>query len=295
MAPPDRRNRPEERRVSKTLLPEIVVPGRRLGRHVQHDPRSLAYRVGRTAEPTTVRWERRIPILDQGDLGACTGYATVGVLGTEPFYSLLSWGGVIPALGLTGDYAKSVYSAATKIDPFDGAWEPDDTGSDGLSVAKVITGYGLISGYRHITSIGEAHAAIQDGPFIVGTLWMSGMDQPNYAGIVKPSGTARGGHEYECLGYHASIDQWEFVNSWSEDFGLAGHFFMDTPSFEWLLGQQGDATPFVPITAPAPQPTPQPDAAQFPWADVDPWLSSPHWWKRATVAAKAVKAWKAGL
>jgi hypothetical protein len=40
-------------------------------------------------------------------------------------------------------------------------------------------------------------------------------------------------------------------------------------------------------------PTPQPETG-FPWADVEPWLASPHWWSKATVAAKAVKAWKAG-
>jgi hypothetical protein len=274
----------------RTLLPEIVVPGRRLGRHLNHDPRSLAYRVGRTAEPRTVRWERRIPILDQGNLGACTGYATVGVLGTEPYYSTLA-----SRVWPWPDLARRIYSDATKIDPFDGEWEPDDTGSDGLSVAKTAKNLGYISGYQHITSIGEAHAAVQDGPFIVGSLWMSGMDQAESRdfGTVEPTGTPRGGHEYECLGYDANLDLWEFANSWSTDYGDDGYFRMTTPSFTWLLGQQGDATPFVPITAPAPQPTPQPETG-FPWADVEPWLDSPHWWKRATVAAKAVKAWKAG-
>lgn len=270
----------------KTLLPEIVVPGRRLGRHVRHDPRSLAYRVGRTAEPKTVRWERRIPILDQGDLGACTGYATVGVLGTEPFAFM--------DRRSPDELARFIYSEATRIDPFDGAWEPDDTGSDGLSVAKVATSNGWISGYRHITSIGEAHAAIQDGPFIVGTLWMSEMDQPNSDGIVTVGGYPRGGHEYECLGYDAARDLWEFPNSWSTDFGDGGYFRMDTPSLTWLLGQEGDATPFVPITAPAPQPTPPDPVAAFPWPEVEPWRQSPHWWRRATVAAEAITAWKSG-
>lgn len=270
--------------MSKTLLPEIVVPGRRLGRHLQHDPRSLAYRVGRTAEPRTVHWERRIPILDQGNLGACTGYATVGVLGTEPF-SVFDHRS-------PDALARYIYSEATKIDPYDGSWEPDDTGSDGLSVAKVVTLQGFISGYRHITSIGEAHAAIQDGPFIVGSLWMSGMDSPK-GGLVEPTGTARGGHEYVCDGYVVGADMWEFTNSWGLGYGIDGHFLMSTESFAWLLGQQGDATPFVPITAPAPQPAPDPLAA-FPWPQVEPWLASPHGWSKSTKAAKAVKAWKAG-
>ena len=134
----------------KTLLPEIVVPGRRLGRHVQHDPRSLAYRVGRTAEPKTVRWERRIPIFDQGNLGSCTINAQLGVLGTDPFYDLL------PADVQTALHSPDVqqrlvqplYREETKLDPFDGAWEPDDTGSDGLSAAKVAKAHGWCSGYK---------------------------------------------------------------------------------------------------------------------------------------------------
>jgi hypothetical protein len=39
--------------------------------------------------PQTKVWTRRIPVLDQGDLGSCTGNAATGVLGSEPFYGTL--------------------------------------------------------------------------------------------------------------------------------------------------------------------------------------------------------------
>lgn len=53
-----------------THIPEQVVPGRRLGRHRNHDPRSLAY-LAPAADLSTlksVRHRRMIPVLDQGEV-----------------------------------------------------------------------------------------------------------------------------------------------------------------------------------------------------------------------------------
>jgi hypothetical protein len=110
--------------VRELLIPEVVRPGMRLGRHVRHDPRSVAYRVARTATPETVIWERKIPILDQGDLGSCTGNATVGVLGTEPYFSLLS---ADQQASLSEDLAVAIYSGGTQRDTFPGVYPPEDT------------------------------------------------------------------------------------------------------------------------------------------------------------------------
>ena len=59
-------------------IPEDVIPGRRLGRHIHVDSRSAAYPFTsgkRTIIPRL--WARNIPILDQGNLGSCTGNAIV--------------------------------------------------------------------------------------------------------------------------------------------------------------------------------------------------------------------------
>lgn len=55
---------------------------------------------------------------------------------------------------------------------------------------------------------------------------------------------------------------------------------------------RGILTPASGGTTPPPPPSGGPVPA-FPWAAVDPWLSAPHIWRRATVAAKALGAWKA--
>jgi hypothetical protein len=266
------------------------VTGGRLGRRVQHDPRSLAYKVESDGTVASARWNRVTPVLDQGSLSSCTGNAACGVLGTEPFFATLTSDLQI-GLKLDEDEAVRLYALATQLDEYPGTYPPDDSGSSGLGAAKACQKSGLISGYQHITSVAAAQTATQKGPFIVGSDWYDGMDNPDGEGLVKATGSVRGGHEYECVGYDAARDLWEFVNSWGPSFGVAGHFFYSSGTFAQLLSRDGDATLFTPITSPAPIPTPVPGA--FPWADVDPWLNSPHWWSRATRAAKAIKAWKA--
>lgn len=273
----------------RQFLPEIETPYR-LGRHVNHDPRSLRFAVQPTGVAQTKIWERRIPVLDQGQLGSCTGNATIGVLGTSPYYEQLT---PVQRQALNEDEAVRVYSLATQLDPWAGAYPPEDTGSDGLSAAKAAVKLGYLSGYQHITSISAAQTAIIGGPFIVGTVWLDGMFDTTIDGQVRPTGSEAGGHEYECYGYNAELDQWLFWNSWGSRWGVHGSFWMSGPDFASLLAQQGDATTFVPVTQPAPTPTPVADPlADFPWAAVEPWRQSPHWWSKATTAAKALTAWK---
>lgn len=237
----------------KRRIPETVVPGKRLGRHVVHDPRSLQYLHPEAAKPaSTVVWTRVVPVYDQGSVGSCTGQAAAGALGTLPLEPTL------PA-SFVDDEAEAVklYSAAEVIDG-DGPYPPNDNGSSGLSVAKACRNAGLISGYQHITSLAAAYAAIQSGPFIVGSDWHTGMDTPDANGVVQATGAVRGGHEYECVGYHPDTDLWEFVNSWGLSYGVQGRFFYTSATFTQLLAAQGDATVFVPVNQPAPTPTPTP-------------------------------------
>lgn len=278
----------------RRVITEQKVTGRRLGRHVNHDPRSLAYKITADGTVASARWERKTPVLDQGDLGSCTGNAACGVLGTEPFFTTLQ-ADLQVGLKLDETEAVSLYSLATQLDEYPGTYPPDDSGSSGLGVAKACQKAGLISGYQHITSVAAAQTAIQKGPFIVGSDWLTGMDNPDANGVVKATGSVRGGHEYECIGYDAATDLWEFVNSWGTSYGVGGHFFYSSGTFAQLLSRDGDATVFTPITSPAPTPTPTPTppASGFPFAQVDPWANSPHVWHKATVAAKAYKAWRA--
>lgn len=267
----------------------------RLGRSVRHDPRSLRYTVKATGRPQTKIWQRRIPVLDQGELGSCTGNATVGVLGTEPFYSQLT---PVQRQALGEDEAVRLYSLATQLDDFPGDYPPTDTGSSGLDVAKAAVKLGYLAGFQHITSIAAAQTAIVTGPFLVGTNWYDGMFNPTADGEVKISGSFAGGHEYECYGYDAEADRWHFYNSWGESWAKGGAFWMSGGTFAKLLGEQGDATTFVPVTQPAPTPDPAPPApVVVPFPDVawQAFKDHPYSNAKRRAAIVAVDAYRASL
>lgn len=279
--------------VYRRHIPETQVAGRPLGRHVEHDSRSLAYQVEADGTVASASWARRIPILDQGDVGSCTGNAAVGHIGSEPDYD-----SVIASLSnlvLDENEALAIYSAAETIDG-DGPYPPNDNGSSGLSVAKAAKNASLISGYQHMTSLEACQTAIQQGPFIVGSNWYTSMDSPDSGGLVVAKGTVRGGHEYLCRVYDADADLWWLDNSWSLQFGVQGRFCYSSATLKFLLSEDGDATQFTPLTVtpPVPQPPqpPEPGAVTRSFAAVDDqairaWADHPHIWHTASVAAKA--------
>lgn len=246
-------------------IPERHVPGKRLGRHVRHDPRSLRYLVEAVdpATLTSVRHVRHIPVLDQGSLGSCTGNAAEGCLGTAQFLGTLYGLPGCPTLNADADEVQAValYSAATTLDDYDGEYPPQDTGSDGLSVAKACQRAGLISGYRHATSLAAALTALQDGPVLTGVPWYSTFDEPAADGTVSIGrhASVRGGHEFVVDELDVERKRVGFTNSWGTGWGVEGRAYMSWDTWERLLGEDGDVTVFVPVTEPAPTPTPPPD------------------------------------
>lgn len=278
------------------VIPEFPIANRRLGRHVFHDERSKAYQVKpRAALAQSTSWARRTPILDQGDLGSCCGNAACGALGTDPLWGTLQ-ADLQVGLKLDEDEAVRLYSAATALDSYAGTYPPDDTGSDGLSAAKAAKNAGLISGYVHAMSLDAVVTALQTGPVITGVNWYDSFDSPDASGRVSITGgaTVRGGHEFELVGVDVDDKTFRAVNSWGDGWGDAGYFTFEYGDYERLLSEDGDATQFVPITSPAPTPTPGSDVVKRfttgQAAALDDWAGAPHWWSKATRAAKAWKS-----
>lgn len=245
-------------------IEEHIVPGKRLGRHIRHDSRSLAYRHQQSGAPVqSVLHARHIPILNQGDVGACTGNAETGALGTDPFFAGLAAAGK----QLDGEQtALALYSAAETIDG-DGPYPPNDNGSCGLSVCKAAQNAGLIAGYTHCLSLADVLDALQDRPVIVGTNWYDSFDTPGSSGLITitPGAQVRGGHEYVARGVDAEKQLVFFDNSWGAAWGDAGSFSCSWDTLERLLAEQGDGTVSVPLGSPAPVPAaPVPDPASDP-------------------------------
>lgn len=237
-------------------IEETVVPGKRLGRHVDTRLRQLARPYAGTRKTvTSVSWPRNIPILDQGDVGACTGNAMTGALGSGPLFAAL------PA-GVTLDEAEALklYSEAETIDG-DGPYPPNDNGSTGPSAAKAAEDNGLISGFGHYAELDSTLQALMDGPVILGVNWYSSFDTPAADGTVSIAKDAyvRGGHEVVARIVDAAAQTIGLDNSWGTSYGTAGSFTMSWATLKRLLEENGDCTAPQPLTAPA-SPSPVPDA-----------------------------------
>jgi hypothetical protein len=232
-----------------------------LGRHVNHDPRSLRYAfpefsVDQMPTYEAVDHQRHVPVFDQGQLGSCTGNAAVGCTGTGAFYDVLEDSS--PTFTWNEDGAIACYEAATALDPFPGTYPPDDTGSDGNSVALALKNAGMISGYTHALSYDAAMQALQLQPVIFGLNWYESMFTPGQDGTLRVTGSLAGGHEVVLSAFDPHTARVRIDNSWGAGWGLNGSAWLQLADFKKLLKEDGDVTVFTSITAPAPQPTPAP-------------------------------------
>jgi len=221
-------------------LSELEVPGRRLGRHIEHDPRSRNFPAP-TVPISDVKHVRHGAPFDQGQLGSCTGNAMAGALMTEPYYTA--------SRSLTENDAVSLYEQATHLDHVKGSYPPDDTGSTGLAVAKAARSDGYITGYSHAFGFDHALGALALAPVIAGINWYDSFDYPLPGGEcpLTPGATVRGGHEVELFGIDVQNKQIWAYQSWGPTWGglSNGTFWFSFDTFTQLLAERGDVTAFT--------------------------------------------------
>lgn len=213
-----------------------------LGRRLEpnHDPRSFSFPAPAAAALRNAKHRLYGRPLDQGSLGSCTGNAAAHALNCAPFHQprhRLYW----------EPTAVNFYSHATMIDPYDGTYPPEDTGSDGMSVLKVLKNLGKIGSYRHAFGLDHALHALVEGPWIMGVQWTQDMFQPDRRGFIYPTGAVAGGHEicanqlqvdlaYPGGGYVQGPQSW---GKWGPIGGMWRLTFKDLGD---LLARDGDVT-----------------------------------------------------
>jgi hypothetical protein len=237
----------------------------------------------------TRKHKRWIPILDQGSLGSCTGNAGVGATGSTPFYETLQH--------LNTDWTEAtavkLYSDATIVDGFDGVYPPEDTGSSGLAIAKVLKSRGWISGYQHTFTFTDMQAALQNGPVLIGINWYNNFFDPDSDGVISIAQTdeVAGGHEVVVDEIDMEKQRFGFTNSWGTGWGVGGRAYIPFALMQRLLKEDGDVTVLVPLSQPAPEPTPEPyNVDKVLWDDVSSWAAARHTGCNRK-AAKSVTAW----
>jgi hypothetical protein len=227
--------------------PDIVIYRRelprldpRLGRTIAHDPRSRGF-----ARPTpvdkstwrtkTIRIYDPVPNPNQV-IGNCTGvgkcveFNSVGDRKT----------GVI----LKMHDADRIYSLATHLDNFAGAWNLDgsgqDTGSSGLYAAKAAAQLGLGGDYFWIFDGADGVVqAVMDGDTVeIGSRWDQPMFDPDSDGVVHPDPRrVAGGHEWTVRGYDKARDLIMGRCWW----GSFRDFWISRRDLDALLADDGDA------------------------------------------------------
>ena len=219
-------------------LSEQPVKGKRLGRHIDHDPRSREFVASRAPKITSVKHGATGLPLNQGSIGSCTANALCGALDSAPNFS-----GGAP---LDESEAVKVYELETRLegDPY----PPNDPGGSGLMVCKAAKQLGLISSYRHAFGVQHALEALVQRPVITGISWYDSFDSPEaQSGLVQiaPGAKIRGGHEIVADEIDAPNELVWFWNSWGADWGIGGRFCMSFDTWDRLLQERGDVT--VPI------------------------------------------------
>jgi hypothetical protein len=220
-------------------LPELIVAGYRLGRHIEHDPLSRNFPAA-VAPIADVKHVRHGAPFDQGELGSCTGNAMAGALMTAPYYEATRI--------LNEASAVLLYEQATHLDTVPGSYPPDDTGSSGLAVAKAAKREGFITSYAHAFGLQHALGALTIAPVIAGISWYTSFDTPLPTGEcpLTPDATVRGGHEVELFGLDVENSQIWAYQSWGPSWGGLGNgtFWFSYATFEQLLADKGDVTAF---------------------------------------------------
>lgn len=280
-----------------------------LGRNVHLDSQSWNYALQPEATPILpVRHQSSIGVLDQGQVGSCTGNSACSCAYHAPFFrdGMVFW----PAYPPNEPGALTWYAENTREDDYAGTYtyppgEGDDTGSDTLTSCKVAKGAGIASGYQMSGDLDSSLETLQDRPGLTGIPWFNSMFTAGSDGLLTVdtrSGLA-GGHALcvdevvtaDVLGNGTGKVLVGGPNSWGESWGAKGRWYLTADDWWTLRQQQGDVYFWVPRSQPAPQPTPVPadtDSRDVDlWAIAENWTTEPHVSARTNRVATAMKSW----
>jgi hypothetical protein len=194
------------------------------------------------ALPARKTWSIKATSLDQGSTGTCVGHAWRNFLRCAPIKSEAS-----------GPSAFDVYRSAILMDP----WNENDSEADlpdgdpGLSFgttvragAEAVLKFGRLKSYVWSFALQPTvEWVLLQGPVVLGTNWYSSMSRPDAEGIARITATAtvEGGHAYLLRGVDTRRALARCVNSWGDNWGKSGEFFLPFTDLERLIHEDGES------------------------------------------------------
>lgn len=269
---------------------QLPFTDHRLGRSVEHDERSRAFaarRIFGVEQPQDVKHQLMLPPLNQS-VGSCTIHTMLALNSFDEHWRSLTDAQKSAILADPEAFALTWYRYVTRNDEFPGAYEPDDTGSSGVSACKTVVHHGYANGYIHGFGLADAMTILNHKPYGQGTNWYGSMFYPSSSGEVKISAgsSVEGGHEYTAIGDDVAQKRIWYRNSWSANWGINGDFWMSWATVDRLLHEDGDVVALTPNDLPAPEP----DWDLMLAKPLRDWAYSKNIWSRFTKAGKAATA-----
>jgi hypothetical protein len=212
-----------------------------LGRLPAPDPRDRAHLMRAFLPtgplPASKHWAFIRSPLDQGQEGACVGFAWCHFLLAAPISTRQT--------DATAT-ARALYREAQRVDEWDGE---DYEGTSVRAGAKVLQSRRQLASYVWAWDAETvARYVLTQGPVIMGTDWLTGMDQPDARGFVHVTGRVRGGHAWALLGYNRTRGIFRLVNSWGAAWGPhKGRAWIAGEDMERLLETGGEACAAVEV------------------------------------------------
>lgn len=227
-----------------TRVEQVEPSDPRLGRQIVHDRRSLAFPLQAAAAVDKTTWrDKVVAIYDprpnpNQTVGNCTMCAKAMQMNSVHNRK--------PGVVLDMKWAMDGYHLETTIDPFPGAYPPDDTGSSSLASCKAAQQLGVGGEYQWVLNgaDGVVQAIMAGHAISVGTWWYQSMfssDTSKYGvrrPVISPAGSTKaGGHQYIARGYDLKRDL-VLLRCW---WGSFKDVWIARTDLDALLADGGDA------------------------------------------------------
>jgi hypothetical protein len=215
-----------------------------LGRIARFDEKSRNYPARTAAQRTSVVHTHYGPMLDQGEVGSCSGNGQAQASNTKGLHR--------PRTGYkTEPDAVQCYTIATSIDPYPGTYPQQDTGSSVLAATKAAVQLGWATRYEWAFGLDHMQGAVGLGTVEVGVNWYESFFKPSRTGYIDISGDIAGGHAFAVNGVNFRDRFFWALQSWGPDWGLGGRFKIPFAVMDRLLREDGECVRPIYEAAPA--------------------------------------------